>query len=119
MVTILSPGLMSLIRTEHERRTSPLMCTEQAPHCATPHPYFVPVRPTCSRITHRSGVPASARTSRTLPLMLSFAMDVLLRPDAESYLRKPGHQRYPTPFAMSGAHRLITIAGSSPQAITA
>src|SRR5438552_18759760 len=88
MVTILSPGLRSLIRTEHERRTSPLMCTEQAPHCATPQPYFVPVRPTCSRMTHRSGVPASACTSRTLPLMLSFAMDVLLSLDAESYMRK-------------------------------
>ena len=25
------------------------MCTVQAPHCATPQPYFVPVRPTCSR----------------------------------------------------------------------
>src|SRR5947207_9402517 len=75
MVTILSPGLMSPIGTEQERRTSPLMCTEQAPHCATPQPYFVPVRPTCSRITHNSGVSGSACTSCTLPLMLSFAME--------------------------------------------
>ena len=59
-------------------RTSPLICTEQAPHCATPHPYFVPVRPTCSRMTHRSGVSDSACTSRTLPLILSFAMSVPL-----------------------------------------
>jgi hypothetical protein len=29
-----------------ERCTSPLMCTEQAPHCATPQPYLVPVSPT-------------------------------------------------------------------------
>src|SRR5712664_4916328 len=78
IVTILSVGLTVLTGTEQERRTSPLMCTEQAPHCATPQPYLVPVRPTCSRMTHRSGVPASACTSRTLPLILSFAMNVLL-----------------------------------------
>jgi len=74
MVTILSPGLSAPIGIEHERRTSPLMCTEHAPHCATPQPYFVPVSPTCSRMTQRSGVSASACTSRTLPLMLSVAM---------------------------------------------
>src|SRR5258708_1302171 len=113
-----SVGLTALTGTEQERRTSPLMCTEQAPHCATPQPYFVPVRPTCSRMTHRSGVPASACTSRTLPLMLSFAMDVLLRPDAESYMRNPGHPRYPTPFAMSAAHRIITTTAASSQWMT-
>src|SRR6266487_3251125 len=74
MVTILSPGLMSPIGTEQERRTS--------------------------------------------PLMLSFAMDVLLRPDAESYMRKPGHPRYPTPFAMSAAHRIITTTPASSQWMT-
>src|SRR5436309_1732698 len=28
-----------------ERTTWPLRCTEQAPHCATPPPYLVPVSP--------------------------------------------------------------------------
>src|SRR5262245_48075819 len=79
MVTIRSVGRTSPTRTEQERCTSSLMCTEQAPHCATPQPYFVPVRPTCSRITHRSGVSASTSTSRTLPLMLSLAMSFLSR----------------------------------------
>src|SRR5947208_2638769 len=74
MVTILSLAFTAESGTEQERCTSPLTCTEQAPHCATPQPYFVPVRPTCSRITHRSGVPASTCTSRTLPLIFSFAM---------------------------------------------
>src|SRR5512140_2331908 len=69
-----SVGLTLDSGIEHERATVPLKCTEQAPHCATPQPYFVPVRPTCSRITHRSGVSASTLTSRVLPLMLSFAM---------------------------------------------
>ena len=59
MVTILSVALTLPTGIEQERRTSPLMCTEQAPHCATPQPYLVPVRPTCSRITHSSGVSAS------------------------------------------------------------
>src|SRR3954453_5165844 len=74
MVTILSLAFTAENGTEQERCTSPLMCTEQAPHCATPQPYFVPVKPTCSRITQSSGVSGSACTSRTLPLMLSLAM---------------------------------------------
>src|SRR5258707_5915047 len=72
MVTILSVAFTLPTGIEQERCTSPLMCTEQAPHWATPQPYLVPVSPTCSRITQRSGVSSSTRTSRTLPLMLSF-----------------------------------------------
>src|SRR5471030_2186917 len=79
MVTILSVALMLLTAMEQERRTSPLMCTEQAPHCATPQPYFVPVSPTCSRMTQSRGVSSSTCTSRVLPLILSFAMSVPLR----------------------------------------
>ena len=74
MVTILSVAFTLPTGIEQERCTSPLMCTEQAPHCATPQPYLVPVRPTCSRMTQSSGVSASTCTSRTLPLMFSFAM---------------------------------------------
>src|SRR5437868_12828458 len=72
MVTMRSPALMLPTGIEHDRRTSPLMCTEQAPHCATPQPYLVPVRPACSRIAHSRGVSASTWRSRTLPLILSF-----------------------------------------------
>ena len=46
-----------------ERTATPSMCTVQAPHCAMPQPYLVPVRPTCSRITHSSGVLGSTSTS--------------------------------------------------------
>src|SRR5262245_49821004 len=74
MVTILSVGLIALTGIEQERTTSPFRWTEQAPHCATPQPYLVPVRPTCSRMTHSSGVLSSTCTSCVLPLMLSFAM---------------------------------------------
>src|SRR5262252_236101 len=73
MVTILSVGLIALTGIEQERTTLPFRCTEQAPHCATPHPYLVPVRPTCSRITHNSGVPGSTCTSLVLPLIFSLA----------------------------------------------
>src|SRR5215470_17886836 len=56
--------------TEHERTASPSTCTVQAPHCATPQPYLVPVRPTCSRITQSRGVVGSTSTSWDLPLMV-------------------------------------------------
>src|SRR3979490_3147541 len=79
MVTIKSVGLTSPTAIEQERCTSSLMWTEQAPHCATPQPYLVPVRPTCSRMTQRSGVSGSASTSRVLPLMVSLVMRVLPR----------------------------------------
>ena len=88
MVTILSVAFAAEIGTEQERCNSPLMCTEHAPHAATPQPYLVPVSPTCSRMTHSSGMSGSACTSRTFPLMLSFAisslaMDLSVRPFIE------------------------------------
>src|SRR5207248_8198822 len=79
MVMIRSLACTSPTRMEQERCTSSLMCTEQAPHWAIPQPYFVPVRPTCSRMTHNSGVSGSTSTSHTVPLMLSFAMSILSR----------------------------------------
>src|SRR6266545_1438250 len=77
MVTIRSVAFTPPTGRTQERTSWPLTGTEQAPHCATPQPYLVPVRPTCSRRTHSSGVSASTCTSWTLPLMLSFAMNVL------------------------------------------
>src|ERR1700682_2034614 len=55
---------------EHERNVCPSTWTVQAPHCAIPHPYFVPVRPRSSRITHSSGGSGSAPNSRRVPFML-------------------------------------------------
>src|SRR2546427_11693199 len=57
-----------------ERTALPSRCTVQAPHIATPHPYLVPVRPTCSRIAHRRGVLGLTLTSWVLPLMVRRAM---------------------------------------------
>ena len=39
-----------------ERTAAPSRCTVHAPHWATPQPYFVPVRPICSRSAQSSGV---------------------------------------------------------------
>ena len=44
----------------------------QAPHCAMPQPNFVPVSPSTSRSTQRSGMSSGAGTSCSLPLTLSF-----------------------------------------------
>ena len=71
MVTILSVDLTSFTRIEQERCTSPLMCTEQAPHWPIPQPYLVPVRPSCSRNTHNSGVSPSTTMLMALPFTFS------------------------------------------------
>src|SRR5581483_11010977 len=49
----------------------PSRCTVQAPHWATPQPYFGPVIPRVSRRVQRSGVSGSTSASITLPLTLS------------------------------------------------
>jgi hypothetical protein len=73
MVTMRSVGFTSLTAIEQERCTSPLMCTAQAPHWATPQPYLVPVRPTCSRRAQSRGVSPSTLMSTALPLTFSLA----------------------------------------------
>src|SRR5271163_4429601 len=52
----------------HERVAWPSMWTVQAPHCAMPHPYFVPCKPTTSRIAHKRGMSGSASSVVALPL---------------------------------------------------
>src|SRR5262245_18438464 len=59
---------------EQDRTGAPSMCTVQAPHWAMPHPYFLPVRPSCSRSTQSSGVSGSTSIVIERPLMSSLAM---------------------------------------------
>src|SRR5690349_22788197 len=59
-----------------ERIATPSIWTVQAPHCAMPQPYFVPVRPAFSRISQRSGVSGSTSTSNDLPLIVRFAIAI-------------------------------------------
>src|ERR1035437_3161498 len=74
MVVICLPTA-ALTGNMQERTGAPSMCTVQEPHCATPQPYLVPVRPTCSRIAHNSGVAGSTSTSRVLPLIVRRAIE--------------------------------------------
>src|SRR5712692_8871171 len=75
MVVICLPTA-ALTGMMHERTARPSTCTVHEPHCATPHPYLVPVSPTCSRIAHNSGVLGSTFTSLVLPLIVNRAMEV-------------------------------------------
>src|SRR5262245_6450794 len=63
---------------EHERTGCPLTCTVQAPHCAMPQPNLVPVSPSSSRITHRSGVSPGCSELTSLPLTTNLVISVFL-----------------------------------------
>ena len=76
MVVICLPSAAATGITQ-DRTAAPSRCTVHAPHCATPQPYLVPVRPTCSRIAHSRGVLGSTLTSRDLPLTVRRAMSSL------------------------------------------
>ena len=65
----------SLTCMAQERVATPSIWTVQAPHCAMPHPYFVPVSPTFSRMAHSRGVSGSTSTLTSFPLMLRRIMD--------------------------------------------
>src|SRR5438445_3275979 len=76
MVVICLPAA-SLTEMPQERIATPSIWTVQAPHCAMPQPYLVPVSPTFSRIAHNSGVSGSTSTSIVLPLMVRLATVLL------------------------------------------
>ncbi|GAB5541768.1 MAG: hypothetical protein SangKO_015280 [Sandaracinaceae bacterium] len=65
-----SPSTRAMGST-HERTGSPSTCTVHAPHCEMPQPYFVPVRPSVSRSTQRSGVSSDTSTVTGLPFTWS------------------------------------------------
>src|SRR5437764_11989185 len=73
MVTT-SPSCTDAIGVTQERRGWPFRCTVQAPHCATPQPYLVPVSLSSSRKTQRSGVSGSTSTLTFLPFTEKFVM---------------------------------------------
>src|SRR3954465_4865116 len=79
MVVIFCASVTAETGMEQDRVATPSTCTVQAPHCAMPQPYFVPVRPTCSRITHRTGGVGSRSMLCDCPLMVSATMFSLSR----------------------------------------
>src|SRR5947208_9899482 len=76
MVVICLPSA-ALTGSEHERVATPLMCTVQAPHCAMPQPYLVPVIPSESRSTQSKGVSGSTSTLWVWPLIDRDAICIL------------------------------------------
>ena len=75
MVVIFSEALIDSAGRTQLRVGAPLISTVQAPHCEMPHPYLVPVRPSCSRMTQSNGVPGSAWYCITLPLRLRVGIE--------------------------------------------
>src|SRR5215467_11513025 len=73
MVTALVPATAAAVVT-HERTGWPSTWTVQAPQTATPHPYLVPVSPSCSRRTHKSGTSGPTSNCCVLPLTSSEIM---------------------------------------------
>ena len=58
----LRPGRRCRRRAGRSASPARPSCTVQAPHCAMPQPYLVPVMPSVSRSTHSSGVSGSTST---------------------------------------------------------
>ena len=54
-----------------DRTATPSTITVQAPHCAIPHPNFVPVKSSCSRKTQSSGVDGSTSMVFSTPFTKS------------------------------------------------
>src|SRR5882724_4801375 len=99
---------------QQERLGAPSRWTVQAPHCATPQPYLVPVRPRRSRSTYSSGMSAGAFTSRISPLTVSFmAVSLVLGgflADVQTWDVSGGWERAggrgvaPSPFSSARRH---------------
>lgn len=70
MVVIFFPATLDTGVT-HARIAWPLLWTVQAPHCAIPHPNFVPVSPKVSRRTHSSGICGTTSTVCVFPLRVN------------------------------------------------
>src|SRR5580700_856191 len=68
---------IELTGVTHERMGFPSSSTVQAPHCAMPHPYFVPVNPAASRIAQRSGM-SGGKSSFTVRLFSLREIDMAL-----------------------------------------
>src|SRR6185436_12028815 len=69
MVVIRLPAAAA-IGVTHERAGLPSRWIVQAPHSARPQPNLVPVMPSTSRSTQRTGVSSSTSTLRGTPLTL-------------------------------------------------
>src|SRR6187401_1831911 len=91
MVTICAPSAAETC-TWQERCARPSMCTVQAPQNPAPQPYFVPVRPTMSRIAQSRGVLGSASTETGLPFAENEAIGTSLKSASRALFRVPAQE---------------------------
>src|SRR5256884_4146087 len=99
------------------RVATPSRCTVQAPHCAMPQPNLVPVSPSVSRSTQRSGVSGATSTVSRLPLTVKEIGGMtgfpLLRGLVNNVHRRPaggkgGHAFRAKPPEASSRGRIVT-----------
>src|SRR5215472_5501788 len=88
IVTMALPASVA-IGVMHDRCARPSISTVHAPHCPSPHPYFVPVRSSCSRSTHSSIASGSARTSYPFPFTRSENVVAIFHLHPQAYSRTP------------------------------
>src|SRR5229473_7718196 len=79
-IVVIAEAPMLSIGVIQERVAAPSTCTVQAPHSAMPQPNFVPVMPSTSRNTHKSGLSPSTSTVRSTPL--TFILNAMCHPAA-------------------------------------
>src|SRR6476661_799797 len=84
-MVVISELPMLSIGVMQERVGSPLTYTVQAPHSAIPQPNFVPVIPSTSRSTQRSGVSPSTSTLCLFPLIL-MTKAMVSSPDSSGWI---------------------------------
>src|SRR6202045_2926126 len=96
------------------RAASPSIWTVQAPHSATPQPYFVPVSPNSSRRNQSNGIDGSPSKDCSWPLTRNLTIGVPPRVGADRgfYLRRSGPGNIVNQRTL-GHHRLKTEQGKS------
>src|SRR4051794_13590167 len=75
-----------------ERTGCPFRCTVHAPHSDMPHPNFVPVMPSVSRKTHKSGIAGGTSTVCALPFNVNLTAAIPSPPVDRSSLRLACHR---------------------------
>src|SRR6266446_3044864 len=85
------------------RAASPSTWTVQAPHSATPQPYFVPMSPSSSRKYQSSGVDGSPSNDCSWPLTRNLTMGVSSPHELIAVILSP--KRWPSNIVNRSGHR--------------
>src|SRR5688500_845496 len=87
MVVTLLPATV-FMTTEQERTGCPSTCTVHAPQSDIPQPNFVPVSPTTSRRTQRSGISGATSTVRGEPLRVKVMVAIFQCPAGSELVKE-------------------------------